>query len=159
MGDFFADAFRFFFANYDLYMAITLSVLMSLIILILNFAKKPIKALTSKIKNERLRYLANKSIIILSFAFAILAWFILSKIAPTKFDFSARNILLTGAFPIVGYALGENVISTKKAKEITGKVENTVKDGKVSKAEIKDLAGEVVETKTGEQILDELLKK
>lgn len=159
MGEFFSEVFRFFFSNYDLYMAITLSVLMAVVILILNFVKKPIKALTSKIENERLRKLANKSIIVLSFALAVLFWFILSKVMPTKFDFSMKNILISGAFPIVGYAVGEGIITTQKASEINGKIKNTVKDGKVTKEEVKDLAQEVVETKTGAELLDELLKK
>lgn len=159
MGEFFNNVFQYFFSHYELYMAITMSIVVSFIVFVLNFIKKPIKVLTKKIPNERLRKLANKSIIVIAFLLSVIIWLILSKIKPDKFDFNAVNILISGAFPIVGYALGEGWITKSKATEIQGKIETTVEDGEVTKDELKDLAKEATEEKSGAELLDELLKK
>ena len=150
--EFLQSVFEFLLANYALYVVVVMGLLMTIIYLILAAIKKPIKKLTSKIQNSQLRHLANKVIIILSFAFATLFWFILHYFIPQYFAFNGVEILLTGAFPIVLYAIVENLgnPTTKElSQKVVSKVKEIVSDGKVTKEE----------TKNAEKELNKLLKK
>lgn len=151
MEDFIKSIFDFLIANYALYVVVVMGALMTIIYFILNFAKKPIKKLTGKIQNEQLRHLANKSIILLSFGFATLFWFLLSFLLPKYFDFDGVEILLTGALPVVLYAFVEG-LSKPKAKKIVDTIIEIVDDGKIDKKEVEEL------NSLAENELDNLLK-
>lgn len=160
--EFIKSVFNFLIANYALYVVVIMGVLMTIIYFVLNLVKKPIKKLTGKIQNDRLRHLANKSIIVLSFGFSALFWFILHYFIPMYFAFNGVEILLTGAFPIVLYAMIEN-LGKPNMKEISNKIVDTVKeivsDGKVEKGEVKKLVNELgEEINSAENELDNLLK-
>lgn len=148
---FIKDIIRYLLDNYNLFVVIALCIFMTIIVCILNLMKKPIKLLTGKIKNEKLRKLANKSIIILSFGLSALGWAIIHWVLPDYFDYDLVLILLNGAFPVVVYALGDGIITKDQAKQIVDKVEEIVEDGKVEKEEIKQFI-------KAEDKLDKLLK-
>ena len=148
------EIFTFLLANYALYVVVVMGILMAIIYLVLNLVKKPIKKLTSKIQNERIRHGLNTVIIILSFGFSALFWYLLHYFVPQYFAFNGIEILWTGAAPVVLYAVVDGW--TKKdetAKDRALKVVKTVKeivsDGKVDKKEIKN----------AEEELNKLLKK
>ena len=129
--------FNYLLDNYALYMVVTMGVIIMVINTILMLVKKPIKKLTAKITNEKLRKLANKMFIAFAFGLSALAWFVLSKAWNKYFDFEQINVLLTGAFSIVIYALGDGIINSSKAVELI----ETVKDfAEEEKAEGKESA-------------------
>lgn len=105
-------------ANYALYMVITMSVIISLTIALLTLIKKPIKKLTAKISNERLRKLTNKMFIIFAFGISGAFWLTLHLVAPAYFSAQAIEVLITGAFSIVVYALGDGVITKPTAENL-----------------------------------------
>jgi uncharacterized BrkB/YihY/UPF0761 family membrane protein len=121
-------------ANYALYMVVTMSIIISLTISILSVIKKPIKKLTAKIPNERVRKLANKTFVILAFVFSGLSWISLHFIAPSYFDLNTVQILLTGAFAVVLYALADGVVTKSKAQQIVETIADYAED-KENKAE------------------------
>jgi hypothetical protein len=123
--------------HYALYMVVMMGCLIMITNTILMLVKKPIKCLTSKIHNEKLRKLANKMFILFAFGLSALAWFVLNKISAQYFPFEETTVLLTGAFSIVIYALGDGIINVKQAKEI---VENTVVEIVEEKSEEKNSA-------------------
>lgn len=135
------EIFHYVTHHYALYLVVTMSLIASLTIALVSLIKKPIKKLTAKIETDRSRKLANNCIFIfIAFAISWLCWFILGKISP--YYFSAKNVeaLLTGAFSVVIYALGDGVITQKTAKTAIGKViqianEETEKVEKAEKAE------------------------
>lgn len=141
----------FLIKNYALYMVVTMSVIISLTVGLLSLIKQPIKALTSKIKNEKLRKLANKMFIFFAFALSALAWFVLKLISPAHFSFEVVEVLLTGAFSIVIYALGEGIITRSSAKQIVDEIVNNTQDEKAENETIK-------KSKT-ESAVNEFLKK
>lgn len=143
--------------NYNLYVFVALVISMSLIIIVLNLLKKPIKKLTSKIKDERLRKLANKSIILLSFGLSALGWVILNLILPNYFEINMVLILLDGAFPVVIYALQDGVITKDKALSLVETLEDITKDGEVTKKEVKEVIEKELKD-TAEDELNKLLK-
>lgn len=108
----------FLIANYSLYMVVTMSVIMSITIGLLTIIKKPIKCLTGKISNERLRHLVNKIFIIMAFGISAMIWFALGMISPEYFTFEPFNAFLTGALSVVLYALFDGVITHKTANEL-----------------------------------------
>lgn len=150
--EFLKSVFDYLITNYALYLVVVMGFLMTIIYLILAVVKKPIKKLTNKIQNSQLRHLANKVIIVLSFAFAVFFWFILHYFIPEYFAFNGVEILLTGAFPVVLYAIIEN-LGNPTIKELSEKVVSKVKeiaaDGKIT----------TEEKKNAEKELNKLLKK
>lgn len=156
MVDILKSIFEYLIAHYELYLVVVMGVLMAIIYFVLNLIKKPIKKLTGKIQNEPLRHLANKTIIILSFGFSALFWFVLHYFIPKYFAFNGVEILLTGAFPVILYAFVDG-IGKPKAKEIIDTVKEIVSDGKVEKEEVKKLTDELSES-SAENELDKLLK-
>ena len=125
--------------NYDVYVIVVLITAMLLILFSLDLLKKPIKKATGRIENERLRKLLNKSIVLLSFGLSASVWVILGLVFPAYFRIDFVLILLGGAFPVVIYALGDGVITRKKAAEITEKVRIVANKGKIAEEEVKDI--------------------
>ena len=148
------EIFTFLLANYALYVVVIMGVLMAIIYFVLNLVKKPIKKLTSKIQSERIRHGLNTVIIVLSFGFSALFWFLLHYFVPQYFAFNGVEILWTGAAPVVLYAVVDGwAKKDETAKDRALKVVKTVKeivsDGKVDKKEAKN----------AEEELNKLLKK
>lgn len=139
-------------SNYPAYLMVVLVVIMSTIFGILTLLKKPIKKLTAKISNERLRKLANKSIIVLSFLLSVGIWALLNYLLPTYFDFNIAEILLSGAFPVVVYALVDGVITKEKAINVVSTITDYIDEHKEVKKE------EHPKTETAETKLDDLIK-
>lgn len=135
------EIFHYVMHHYALYLVVTMSLIVSITIALVSLIKKPIKKLTAKIKTDKWRKMANNCIFIfVAFLISWLGWFVLGKISP--YYFSAKNIeaLLTGAFSVVIYALGDGVITQKTAKTAIGKViqianEENEKSEKAEKAE------------------------
>lgn len=121
--------------NYALYLVVMMSVLIMFINTILMFVKKPIKKLTGKIPNEKLRKLTNKMFILFAFGISALGWFALSKISATYFPYDEIKVLLTGAFSIVIHALGDGVINNSKAKQLVEAVKDFAEDEGEKKVE------------------------
>ena len=117
-------------SNYALYLVATMGVIISFTIGILTLIKKPIKKLTAKIANEKVRKLANKMFIVFAFAFSFIAWFVLNLVAPSYFSLEAIEVLLTGAFSIVLYALGDGVITKSKAQQLVDTIAEVADDKK-----------------------------
>lgn len=149
MEEFVKEVLNYLLANYALYMVVVMGAIMGVIFGILSLLKKPIKALTAKIKNDKLRKLANKSIIVLSFGLSALIWFILTKISAHYFPYEAATVLITGALPVVMYALVDGVITKNTATQILDTVKDIAADGEVTKDEVKKLA-ETVDKKVEE---------
>lgn len=122
--------FNYLLDNYALYMVVTMGVIIMVINTILMLVKKPIKKLTAKITNEKLRKLANKMFIAFAFGLSALAWFALSKAWGKYFAFEQINVLLTGAFSIVIYALGDGIINGSKAVELIETVKGFAEEEK-----------------------------
>jgi hypothetical protein len=107
-----------------------MSVIVSFTIWFLSLIKKPIKKLTSKIKNPRLRKLTNKIFVLLAFAISFASWVSLNIIAPSYFPLEALEILLTGSFSIVIYSLGDGVITKSSAKALVEQITEVVDEAK-----------------------------
>jgi dolichyl-phosphate-mannose--protein O-mannosyl transferase len=125
------EIFNYLLANYALYLVVMMGVLIMITNTILMFIKKPIKKLTGKIENAKLRKLANKMFIIFAFAFSALGWFILNKVSAYYFPFDEIKVLLTGAFSIVIYAFGDGIINDKTARVLVETVEQICEDKEV----------------------------
>ena len=93
--------------------------------------KKPIKALTKRITNEKLRKFANKSIIILAYAISIGLYYLLAWLLPQYVTVDWVQITLSASLAIVAYALGDGVITKNTAKLAVDDLKEIVKDGKV----------------------------
>lgn len=128
MREFAIQILNYLLKNYALYLVVVMSVIISLTIVILTLIKKPVKKLTCKIKNEKLRHLANKPFIFVAFGLSALAWFVLNKISAFYFPFEAVNVFLTGALSIVVYALGDGIVTKSKAKELFDAVKEITED-------------------------------
>ena len=129
--------------GYSLFTVVIILIMTTLVFVILALLKKPIKALTKKIQNEQLRKLANKSIILLAFGLAVGLWFLANKIAPAYFTVNGVEILLTGALPVVAYALGDGVFTKSSAKAIVDTVLEVTQDGEVSKDDTKKVIDKI----------------
>ena len=117
-------------ANYALYLVVTMGIIISLTILLINLLKKPIKKfITSKIKNDKVQKLVNKVFIIFAFGISALAWFTLSKLLNQYFKFEPIIVLLTGALSIVIYELGN--LSGSKTKKILDTALKIIEDNKI----------------------------
>lgn len=116
------NIFDYLIANYALYMVVTMSVIITFTIGLLALIKKPIKKLTSKIHQDKIRKLANKMFIFFAFGISFAVWFFLDFIAPQYFSAEALEILLTGAFSIVVYALGDGIVTKSTAKQLVEQI-------------------------------------
>lgn len=143
--------------NYNLYVFVALIISMSIIVFLLNLLKKPIKILTSKIENEKMRKFANKSIILLSFGLSALGWFLLNLMLPKYFQIDFVLILLDGAFPVVIYALGEGILTKEKALKIVDNIKDIAEDGEINKEEVKEIVEKEI-CQSAEDELNNLLK-
>lgn len=140
-------------SNYALYLVATMGVIISYTIGILTLIKKPIKKLTSKIPDERLRKLANKMFILFAFVISFSVWSVLNFVAPQYFPFEIIEVVLTGAFSIVIYALGDGVITKSKAQQLVDTIAEVADDKKADEKK-----AEKVEKKP-ESAIKEYLKK
>lgn len=130
-------------ANYALYVVVVMGTIVALITCVLNLLKKPIKAVTKKIENEKLRKFANKVIILLSFGLSVLLWYLLNLVLPNYFGFEFTSIMITGALPVVVYALGDGIITKSQAKLLADTVIEIVEDKKVTKQEQKQVVNKL----------------
>lgn len=105
--------------------------------------KIPIKKLTAKITNEKLRKLANKSIIILTFGLSFLLDYLGSVVLPQYMTFTPTISFVEGAVSNLVYALAEGLISVKDATTIAEKVKKTASDGKVTADEAKSVVTDI----------------
>jgi len=121
-------------------------IMVAIISVLVEAIKIPIKMLTSKIKNEKLRKLANKSIILLTFGLAFLIEYLGGLIAPAVTSFNPTMALVEGCLSNLVYALGEGIITTTKAKEIADKVAEVSDDGTITANEAADVAKTAVKT-------------
>jgi hypothetical protein len=138
------DVFTFLYEQeYGWFVTILMTMFMIIIGLLLKIIKKPIKHFTSKIKNEKLRKLANKSIIVLSFAIAIGFWYLLHYLLPQYFTINWGQIILSGALPIVAYAVFDGILPVEKVKKIVNKVIDATVDGVITADELKEI-GETI---------------
>lgn len=111
-------------SNYALYAVVTMSAISIITICVLSLVKKPIKLLTAKITHEKVRKLVNKVFIFLAFGISALGWAILNYFAPSYFPLGAVEIILTGAFSIVLYALGDGVITKSSAQQLVESIKD-----------------------------------
>lgn len=119
---------NYLISNYALYLVVIMSCIISFTIGFISLIKKPIKKLTQKIHNEKLRKLANKMFVFFSFGISALVWFVLNVIAPYYFPIDAILILLTGSFANVIYALGDGVITKSRAEQLVANIADVVDD-------------------------------
>ena len=116
----------FLIKNYSLYMVVTMGGIITITIALLSLIKKPIKALTKKIPNEKARKLSNNIVCItLAFLLSATCWYALSLASAKYFSCNEIEALLTGAFSVVLYAVGDGVITRSSAKHI---VEEIIED-------------------------------
>lgn len=127
----------FLVANYALYLVVTMSIIISLTISLITLIKKPVKCLTGKIKNPKLKALANKVFILFAFAISGAFWVALHIVCPQYFSVDSIQILLTGAFSIVLYAFGDGVLTKPKTQQIIDTITDFAEDKKDTKPEPK----------------------
>jgi hypothetical protein len=121
---------NYLISNYALYMVVTMSAIVSFTIGVLSLIKKPIKKLTGKIHKEWLRKLANKMFIAFAFGISTFVWIVLGIISPYYFPIDAIRIILTGAFTIVVYALGDGVITKSSAEKLVEEIADFASEDK-----------------------------
>lgn len=154
------DVLTFLLQYYALYLVIFMSIVTAIIMVILNYAKKPFKKLTAKIENARVRKFVNNSVIIFcSFLLSFLLWLLLNLIAPNYFAIDYKIIFLNGAIPVVTYAFAEGWITADKAKEIIKDTTEKVNDGDLTVAEATDTVKKLNNSLDAEKELNKLLKK
>lgn len=125
------DIVKFIVENYGWIAMIMTALITGLIQLI----KIPIKKLTSKIASEKMRKLANKSIIVLSFALAFLVEYLGHLCLPKYIPFSSATALVEGAFSNILYLLGEGIITKPQAKQLADEVKDATSDASSEEAE------------------------
>ena len=138
MNEIIEGILNYLIANYAWYLVVMMTLIIAITNTLLMFVKKPIKCLTSKIKNEQLRKFANKIFIVFAFAFSAAAWWGLSFVSAKYFPFETINVLLTGAFSIVIYALGDGVVTKSQAARLVENVKEITEDGKIEEDEEKN---------------------
>ena len=154
------DVLTFLLQYYALYLVIFMSIVTAIIMVILNYTKKPFKKLTAKIENERVRKFVNNSVIICcSFILSFLLWLLLNLIAPNYFAIDYKIIFLNGAIPVVTYAFAEGWITADKAKEIIKDTTEKVNDEDLTVAEATDTVKKLNNSLDAEKELNKLLKK
>ena len=104
---------------------------------ILQLIKLPVKCLTKKIKNDTLRKLVNKVFILMAFGLAFGLYYLGSVILPQFVAYSALESIITGAFSVVIYALGEGILKKDSVKVLKETIVEITEDGKVTKDEVK----------------------
>jgi len=119
-------------------------IMVAIISALTELVKIPIKMLTSKIKNDKLRKLANKSIILMTFAIAFLIEYLGSVVAPQLTTFNSTMALIEGSLANLIYAIGEGLISSSKVKATAETIKSVSSDGTMDSS---DLA-KVVQTAT-----------
>lgn len=154
------DVLTFLLQYYALYLVIFMSIVTAIIMVILNYTKKPFKKLTAKIENARVRKFVNNSVIICcSFILSFLLWLLLNLIAPNYFAMDYKIIFLNGAIPVVTYAFAEGWITADKAKEIIKDTTEKVNDGDLTVAEATNTVKKLNNSLDAEKELNKLLKK
>ncbi len=154
------DVLTFLLQYYALYLVIFMSIVTAIIMVILNYTKKPFKKLTARIENARVRKFVNNSVIICcSFILSFLLWLLLNLIAPNYFAIDYKIIFLNGAIPVVTYAFAEGWITADKAKEIIKDTTEKVNDGDLTVAEATDTVKKLNNSLDAEKELNKLLKK
>lgn len=154
------DVLTFLLQYYALYLVIFMSIVTAIIMVILNYTKKPFKKLTAKIENARVRKFVNNSVIICcSFILSFLLWLLLNLIAPNYFAIDYKIIFLNGAIPVVTYAFAEGWITADKAKEIIKDTTEKVNDGDLTVAEATNTVKKLNNSLDAEKELNKLLKK
>ena len=154
------DVLTFLLQYYALYLVIFMSIVTAIIMVILNYTKKPFKKLTAKIENARVRKFVNNSVIICcSFILSFLLWLLLNLIAPNYFAIDYKIIFLNGAIPVVTYAFAEGWITADKAKEIIKDTTEKVNDGDLTVAEATNTVKKLNNSLDAEKELNKSLKK
>jgi hypothetical protein len=108
------DLARYIIENYG-WISIVMVVIDAILV---ELIKIPIKYLTKKIANEKLKKLANKSIIVISFAIAFGVNFLGAYWFPDYVAYSSKFAMAEGALANVFYLLGEGVITLPQAKKL-----------------------------------------
>lgn len=129
-------------------------IMVALISGITEILKLPLKKLTSKIKNEKLRKLANKSIILIAFGLAFLLRYLGSLVLPKFISYEPVLSLVEGAFSNLVYAIGEGLITPLKAKEVGETIKDVSADGEISASDAK----QVVDATEAKIKTDEVVK-
>jgi hypothetical protein len=120
--------------------------------------KIPIKKMTAKIRNEKLRKLANKSIIVLTFGLSFLLDYLGSVVLPQFINFTPTISFVEGAVSNLVYALAEGLISVKDATTVASKIKDTASDGKVTADEAKSVVSDISDD-TGKALTDDEVEK
>lgn len=135
MADIIKSILDYLVANYALYLVVAMGIISSFTIAILALIKMPIKKLTAKIRNDRLRKLTNKIFIVFAFAISFALWFVLNVVAPNYFPIDAVEVICTGAFSVVIYALGDGVFTKSKAQQLVDSIKDFAEDEKKKKSD------------------------
>lgn len=131
VGQFILENIGFLYQNFSLYFVVLTVLVMAVIVGLCALLKKPIKALTKNIKNEKLRKLANKSIIALAYGLSIGLYYFLSWVLPQFITINWVQITLSASLAIVAYSVGDGIITKDKAKSAITDIQNIFKDGKI----------------------------
>ncbi len=132
---FIIETIGFLYENFSLFYVILMVVTMAIIIGLCALIKKPIKALTKRITNEKLRKLANKIIIVMAYGISIGLYYLLAWLLPQYITVDWVQITLSASLAIVAYALGDGVITKNTAKLAVDDLKEIVKDGKVDESD------------------------
>lgn len=117
MIDTIIEMLDFLVVSYPLDKVIVMGIIISLTVILLSIIKTPIKALTKKITNERLRKSANKIIILLAFLVSAIVWVLIHLFLPHH-SAQLADPLISASFSIVLYNIGEGIITRSSAKKI-----------------------------------------
>lgn len=158
--DFIQDIFTFLLQHYELYLVIFMGVVTAIIMTVINYGKKPLKKLTAKIPNNKIRGVVNASVIIVcSYLFAIGLWYLLAWLLPQYFWVDYKVIFLNGSLPIVTYALGEKLVTKDKAIQTITDIQQNEFNKETAKKTVKELSETLTAEKTdAEEELNKLLK-
>ena len=121
-------------------------VMVALISGLVELLKIPFKKLTSKIKNEKVRKLANKFIILLAFGIAFGLRYAGSILLPKFIEFTPAISLIEGAFSNLVYALAEGIITPSKAKELATTIQETTADGTIDAGDVAKITSKLKKT-------------
>lgn len=116
------------------------AIMVALIVGILELIKLPYKHFTKKIKNEIVRHLLNKVIILLCFVISFLLYYFGHIILPKYIAYNTITVIGSALFSNIIYALGDGVINGNTAKKLINVVAelDSDKDNNLSKKEIED---------------------
>ena len=133
IGQFFIENIGYLYANFSLYSVVLMVFTMTFIIAFCALLKKPIKALTKKIQNEKVRKLANKTIILMAYGISIGLYYLLAWLLPQYITVDWVQITLSASLSIVAYSLGDGVITKDKANSAVNDIKNLTKDNNAIK--------------------------